>query len=101
MTRMALRDANREVLDAIATPPDTGVETDLDRLASQLYFLAEEKPLSPDPGRLSLLRQKLRELEGRVHENRAARIRRARELLADYERGLASRSKRRSNRPAD
>lgn len=101
MTRTPLRDANRAVLDAIATPPDTGVEAELDRIAAQLYFLAEEKALAPDPGRLSLLRQKVRELEGRTHPDRAARLRRARNCLFDYQRGLAIESRRPSPRPAD
>jgi hypothetical protein len=86
MTRPRLREANREVLDAIATPPDTGVEGDLDRIASHIYFLAEEKPMAPDHGRLSLLRYKLRELENRAHGDRVVGIRRARELLADFQR---------------
>jgi hypothetical protein len=86
MTRPRLRDANREVLDAIATPPDTGVERDLDRIASHLHYLAEEKPMAPDHGRLSLLRYKLRELEERAHRDRTAAIGRARELLADFQR---------------
>jgi len=89
MTRPRLRDANRAVLDAIATPPDTGVESDLDRIASHLHFLAEEKPLAPDHGRLSLLRYKLRELEERAHRDRVVPIRRARDRIADFERSRA------------
>ena len=90
MTRPRLRKANRAVLDAITTPPDTGVEADLDRIASHLHFLAEEKPMAPDHGRLSLLRYKLRELEERAHRNRVGPIRRARELLAEFQRSRGS-----------
>jgi hypothetical protein len=101
MTRRPLRDANRAVLDAIATPPDTGVEADLDRIASHLYYLAEEKPLAPDHGRLSLLRQKLRELEQSAHPDRAGRLEHARERLLEYQRDLAPTSTPRTHRPAD
>lgn len=101
MTRTPLRDANRAVLDAIATPPDTGAEADLDRLASHLYYLAEEKPLAPDHGRLALLRQKLRELERTAHPGRAGRLRYARECLLEYQRDLTPTSTPRTHRPAD
>lgn len=101
MTRTPLRDANRAVLDAIATPPDTGAEADLDRIASHLYYLAAENSPAPDHGRTSLLRQKLREHERSAHPDRAGLLRYARERLLAYQRDLTPTSTPRTHGPAD
>lgn len=87
MTRTLLREANRALLDAIATPPDTGRERDLDRIAAQLHALTVgDRPRAPDPGRLALLRQKLRALEANCRPDRLPAIRTARHCLRTYQR---------------
>jgi hypothetical protein len=72
MSRRPLRRANRDLLRAIETPPDSGVEDRLDDLAARLWYLAEEQPSDPDPAQIARLRYLLRELA--VREPRAAQI---------------------------
>lgn len=70
MTREHLEAANRALLDAIETPPETGLEGELDDLAAQLWYLATEKERPPDQGRLERLQYRLTVLRERVHGRR-------------------------------
>jgi len=88
MQRTHLLRANREVLCAIETPPDSGVEERLDDVAARLWYLAEEHPYDPDTGQIARLRYTLAELAQRPHERRARRRRRARAALDEYRRLL-------------
>jgi hypothetical protein len=80
--------ANREVLCAIETPPDSGIEERLDDVAARLWYLAEEHPYDPDTGQITRLRYTLGQLAQRTHERRARRLLRAREALDEYRRLL-------------
>ncbi|MFB6084216.1 MAG: hypothetical protein ABEJ94_08230 [Halorientalis sp.] len=70
MTRDHLEAANRALLDAIETPPETGLEGELDELAGQLWYLATEKENPPDQGRLERIQYRLTVLRERVHGRR-------------------------------
>jgi hypothetical protein len=70
MTREHLEAANRALLDAIETPPETGMEDDLDDLADQLWYLATEKERMPDQGRLERIQYRLTVLREQVHGRR-------------------------------
>ncbi|SEP01739.1 hypothetical protein SAMN05216388_102728 [Halorientalis persicus] len=70
MTREHLEAANRALLDAIETPPETGLEDELDDLADQLWYLATEKERMPDQGRLERVQYRLTVLRERVHGRR-------------------------------
>lgn len=85
MCEAALRRANRKLIEAIETPPDTGREERFDRIAAQLWTAAEELG-GADPGRLQRLKQKVRDLERRTFRRRAAHLRRARRYLDAYQR---------------
>ncbi|WP_129112812.1 DUF7553 family protein [Halegenticoccus tardaugens] len=89
MTRSHLRAANRALLRAIRTPPDTGVESEIDRIADSLWTLARADR-RPDPDRLRRLRRRLADLESRVAPERAACVRRARAHLRAYRRTTAA-----------
>lgn len=82
-----LRAANRRVIEAIETPPDTGEEGRLDRLAADLWERARGERSSPDPGNLCRLRHSLRRIADRSPEQRARHLREARELLGEYAEG--------------
>lgn len=82
-----LREANRLVIEAIEAPPDTGEEPRLDRLAADLWAAAREDGPSPDPGRLCRLRYALATIADGTHEERARRLRRAREAIDAYATG--------------
>ena len=71
MTREHLEAANRALLDAIETPPETGMEDELDELADQLWYLATEKERPPDQGRLERVQYRLTVLGERVHGRRS------------------------------
>ena len=86
--RTPLLRANREVLCAIETPPDSGVEERLDDVAARLWYLAREHPHDPDAGQIARLRYTLGRLAERAHDRRARRLRRAREALDEYRRRL-------------
>ncbi|AQL43882.1 hypothetical protein BV210_14725 [Halorientalis sp. IM1011] len=70
MTREHLEAANRALLSAIETPPETGMEEELDDLAEQLWYLATEKERMPDQGRLERVQYRLTVLRERVHGRR-------------------------------
>lgn len=78
-----LHDANRRLLDAIEVPPDSGLEDRLDRIAATLWALSGEGGAGPDPdpGTVCRLREKLRALERRAGDRRAAEIARARRAV--------------------
>ncbi|MFB6295439.1 MAG: hypothetical protein ABEH66_01195 [Halobacteriales archaeon] len=82
-----LRAANRRLIEAIETPPDTGEEERLDRLAADLWEHANGERPSPDPGHLCRLRHTLRRIADRSPEPRARHLMRAREKLGDYAEG--------------
>ncbi|WP_284010166.1 DUF7553 family protein [Haloarcula pelagica] len=88
MRRRPLLRANREVLCAIETPPDSGIEERLDDVAARLWYLAEEHPHDPDTGQIARLRYSLGQLAEQAHDRRARRLRRAREALDEYRRLL-------------
>lgn len=71
MGREHLEAANRALLNAIETPPETGVENDLDDLAEQLWVLATEKKRPPDQGRLERIQYRLSVLREQVHGRRS------------------------------
>jgi hypothetical protein len=77
VTRDHLRAANRALLDAIETPPETGMEGELDRLAERLWYLAAEKERPPDQGRLERLQYRLTVVRERVHGRRKRLVTRA------------------------
>lgn len=79
-----LREANRRLLEAIETPPDTGEERRIDRLAATLWRHTQGEAPEPDPGRLCRLRHALRTMAERTHERRARHLRRACEALGEY-----------------
>ncbi|WP_226011197.1 DUF7553 family protein [Halomicrobium salinisoli] len=81
-----LVDANRRLLAAIETPPDSGLEDRLDDVAATVWTLEHEVPA--DPGACCRLRQKLRRLEREACDRRAAEIERARRALESYGRRL-------------
>lgn len=83
----SLREANRRLIEAIETPPDTGEEPRIDRLAATLWDRAGDGRPAPDPGCLCRLRHKLRTIADRTHERRARHLRRAREALDEYAEG--------------
>ncbi|MFB6308954.1 MAG: hypothetical protein ABEH35_06455 [Haloarculaceae archaeon] len=87
MSRPLLERANREVLRAIETPPDSGIEDRLDRLAARLWYLAEEHP-RPDQGHLARVQYRLDRLAERARSPRARRIERARDCVDSYRRLL-------------
>jgi hypothetical protein len=71
MTREHLEAANRALLSAIETPPETGMEAELDDLAEQLWYLATEKERPPDQGRLERVQYRLTVLREQVHGRRS------------------------------
>lgn len=70
MAREHLEAANRALLSAIETPPETGLEDELDDLADQLWYLATEKDRMPDQGRLERVQYRLTVIRERVHGRR-------------------------------
>jgi hypothetical protein len=84
MDRSLLKAANRELLRAIETPPDTGRERRLDELARHLWLLATDRTRSVDSGRLSRLQYALTDLCSEVHPGRAYYLSRARTYLVSY-----------------
>ncbi len=81
-----LVDANRRLLSAIETPPDSGLEDRLDEVAATVWTLEHEIPA--DPGACCRLRQKLRRLEREADDRRAVEIERARHAVESYGRRL-------------
>lgn len=88
MRHAPLERANRALLRAIETPPDTGREDRLDDLAARTWFLARERPREADPGRLSRLEYALGRLADESDEPRARRLREARDCLRESRRRL-------------
>jgi hypothetical protein len=89
MDRSLLKAANRELLRAIETPPDSGREARLDELAAHLWLLATDRSRSLDPGRLSRLQYALTECAGKSHPRRAYYLSRARAFLVSYRESIA------------
>ncbi len=84
MDRSLLKTANRELLRAIETPPETGHEDRLDDVAAHLWTLASDGSLPADPGRLSRLQYTLTELARQAPPERAYYVSRARSLVVSY-----------------
>jgi hypothetical protein len=89
MSTTPLTDANRLLLRAIETPPDTGLETPLDRVAAAIWTVASQEPCRPDPEHLRRLRLTLAELQAEASTERAAYIDRARRHLRAVQRSRA------------
>jgi hypothetical protein len=82
MIQHHLRRANRHLLDAIETPPDTGEEHRLDDLAARIWaYQDEDCRCRPDPGMLCRLDRKLATLQRETTRRRGKHIERARERL--------------------
>jgi hypothetical protein len=79
-----LKQANRALLRAIETPPDSGLEPRIDRLAARLWMVTEREGYAPDPGEVCRLDQKLARLATQTTEERAEYIEDARELVRAY-----------------
>ncbi|MFC7157475.1 hypothetical protein ACFQPA_18765 [Halomarina halobia] len=77
MTRTHLEAANRALIRAIETPPDTGIEPRLDRIAGSLWALARRECRPPDPERLRRLQRELAALRAEAAAERAGHIDRA------------------------
>ncbi len=86
MTRAPLERANRALLAAIETPPDSGREERLDELAARLWFLARERPAEADTGRLASIEHSLDRLAAECHPRRARLVRDARDHLRESRR---------------
>lgn len=82
MTRRPLERANRALLRAIETPPDSGVEDRLDELAARTWELTRESTYGPDQGQLERLQHRLDRLAEEVNDRRARSLRDARHHLA-------------------
>jgi hypothetical protein len=77
-----LRRANRHLIDAIETPPDTGEERRLDDLAARLWTCQDQDcPPRPDPGMLCRLDRKLATIQRETTARRSEHIARARDRL--------------------
>jgi hypothetical protein len=77
-----LRRANRHLIDAIETPPDTGEERRLDDMAARIWACQDEDcRWRPDPGLLCRLDRKLATLQHETTARRAEHVERARERL--------------------
>lgn len=74
--------ANRLLIDAIETPPDSGAEERLDELAALLWAMEHESVA--DPGTCCRVRQKLRRLERQVGDHRRSDVEHARRSVASY-----------------
>jgi hypothetical protein len=82
MRERHLRRANRHLLDAIETPPDTGEERRLDHLAATIWACQDEDcRCRPDPGLLCRLDRKLATLQRETTRRRERHIERARDRL--------------------
>lgn len=99
-----LVDANRRLIEAIETPPDSGLEQRLDEMAATLWAMEQGGPESsegppnertrneetreqrgpPDPGACCRVRQKLRTLERRADDHRRAHVAEARRAVEAY-----------------
>lgn len=86
MPRNPLERANRAVLCAIETPPESGLEERLDEVAARTWDLAHESSYGPDQGQLERLQHRLDRLATESHERRAAALRDARRHLSDSRR---------------
>jgi len=82
MTRRPLERANRALLRAIETPPDSGLEDRLDELAARLWYLARESSYEPDQGQLERLQYRMDQLADATSDRRAQALRDARTHLA-------------------
>jgi hypothetical protein len=82
MRQEHLRRANRHLIDAIETPPDSGEDRRLDDLAARLWACQDEDcRCRPDPGLLCRLDRKLARLQRETTPRRAEHIERARDRL--------------------
>ena len=84
MSREKLRAANRAVLRAIETPPDTGIERRLDEIAAECWYLAEVKERRPDQGRLARVEHALTQVIRDAPDPRVRHLSTARDHLAAY-----------------
>lgn len=85
MGKALLKQANRALLSAIETPPDSGLEPRIDRLAARLWMVTEREGYAPDPGEVCRLDQKLARLETQTTEERAEYVEHARQLVRAYQ----------------
>lgn len=74
--------ANRQLIDAMETPPDSGTEERLDEIAALIWAMEHEHVT--DPGACCRVRQKLRRLERQVGDHRRPAVERARKSVASY-----------------
>ncbi|SFR85180.1 hypothetical protein SAMN05216559_0046 [Halomicrobium zhouii] len=78
--------ANRRLIAAMETPPDSGAEERLDEVAALLWAMEHEHVT--DPGACCRVREKLRSLEQKVDERRRSDVERARRSVESYGEGL-------------
>lgn len=78
-----LKKANRELLRAIETPPDTGREESLDEIAAEIWAFVKQRR-EPDPDRLYRLTTTIKTIERNAPSHRANHIRQARYFLRRY-----------------
>jgi len=90
MTRRPLERANRALLCAIETPPDSGLEDRLDELATRTWELTRESTYGPDQGQLERLQYRLDRLVDEVSDRRARSLRDARDHLAASRRRIGA-----------
>lgn len=81
MTSVNLTKANRMLLRAIETPPDTGLEEALDCIAATLWTFACRDHRPPDPERLWRIQRTLAELQTQASTERAEYIEQARKHI--------------------
>jgi hypothetical protein len=74
--------ANRRLIEAMETPPDSGTEDRLDEVAALLWAMEHEHVT--DPGACCRVRQKLRSLEREVGDHRRSDVELARRSLESY-----------------
>lgn len=88
MTTSDLTKANRMLLRAIKTPPDTGLEEVLDCIAATLWTVACRDRCPPDPEQLCRIQRTLAELQTQASAERAEYIEQAREHIRTFQTSL-------------
>ena len=88
MVSPALETANRRLLDAIETPPESGVERTLDRLAAMTWYYARETDRPPSPGRLRQVGWRLSRVEAETDGRKRLLVRDARRAIQRASAGL-------------
>lgn len=84
MAEPYLKRANRALLRAIETPPDTGLEPRIDRIAAHLWAVIDRDGYQPDPGQLYRFDYALATLATHTRPERAAYINEARQCIRAY-----------------